>query len=232
MTFTFHLAAAGESADSRIPRTHGSLDDCFDTDGRPLLAKLVNALSVGQINIGSDDSPNCLVMGATVLEEFHKQTAKIEGVTSKPMPNVAPPLASLHGAEKKLYKGAVAFVRVRVNDRANGNVRLSVVWENPREVVGSAPEFAHDVAVYLVQIADAVAAEYRANGSTCNLVVEDHPKCVGLVAEARADKARRDLRRRRETCKHRVRGWCVASADGEPPDFKCGCYECGKCKEI
>lgn len=231
MMITFHVAAANGDGDSHIPKMKHSLDWCANLDDSYDRARLQQALNVELISCGSDDSDNCLVMGATILEEFHAQTSKIKGVDIKEVYKTMPKDAK--GSERKLYKKRYAFVRIRITDCADGNVKVSVTYQNPKGIPGESIVFAKDLALYLVQISMAVSHEYETNGSTCHLRVVDHPSQPGVVKAAIADNERRKLKAKRRSCKHKqCDKLCVMSPDGEPPEFSCRCHCNGKCLEV
>lgn len=231
MMLTFHFAAVGDSGESKVPKLKHDVDWAYDEMTKTYSrAKLMQSLGNDLVTIGSDDSTNCIVVGATILQEFHYNMEKIDGVNGKNY-NTNANVSELRGAERKLYKGRVAYVRVRVTDMADGNLKCRVSYANPKNVVGSSEQFAHDIAIYVLQICMAVANEYANNGSTVRLIIADHDDCPGLVKEAVEDNERRKLIAKRKCCSHFKGGYCVADHEGNPPEFDCPLFRNGSCME-
>lgn len=234
MKLVFKLATSGEHADGKIPKLKHEVDWAYDETRKQYdRAKLMQSLGNDQVLIGSDDTTNCIAVGATILQEFHVNMQRCEGCSGKNYDEKLDP-AKLKGSERNLHKNRVAYVVLRLTDTADGNLKCRVSYANPKGVPGTCLEFAHDIAVYLVQIADAVANEYAHNGSTVRLVVTDHEDCIGLCKEAREDHKRRKmlekvrwLNERRLMCRCRC-----ASSHCSPCHPKCRFYERGMCVEV
>lgn len=234
MTLTFKLATSGEKADGKVPKLKHEVNWAWDEKSKSYdRPKLMQSLGTDQVLIGSTDSTNCLVVGATILQEFHANMERCEGCVGKNFDETLDP-SKLKGSERNLHKGRVAYVRLRITDTADGDLKCRVSYANPKGVPGTCLEFAKDIAMYLIQIADAVANEYAHNGSTVKLIVVDHEDCKGLVAEAREDNKRRIaeqkvrwLNERRLMCKCRT-----ATDYCSPCHPKCRFYERGKCVDV
>lgn len=234
MTLTFKLATSGEHADGKVPKLKHEVDWAYDEARQQYdRAKLMQILGNDQVLIGSEDTTNCIAVGATILQEFHANMERCEGCRGSDFDDKLD-VSKLKGSERNLHKDRVAYVRLRVTDTADGNLKCRVSYANPKGVPGTCFKFAHDIAIYLVQIADAVANEYAHNGSTVRLVVKDHDDFIGLCREAREDNKRRKmlekvrwLNERRHMCK------CLcASGHCSPCHPKCRFYERGMCVDV
>lgn len=233
MRITYQQACSGtDTGITRFPNPRvRKVSDAFDERGFPDHAKLVSALSVDGITIGSKDRDAALCFGLDFALQFHRWMGEIrdeapDEVTIMPLNE-----RGNSPADRKMRKGRVAFARVHVTSRLEDKaVVFRAEYANPRNAVGDAENFAHDIAIMCVQIAQCLAKSWNKDAPNVRVVIEEHESCPGLIAEADADLKERILRTKWKMCGHYCNGMCVANSSGEPPEFSCECFHNGNCK--
>jgi len=168
------------------------------------------------IQMSSDDDRDTLSFAVELLDRMktamarHMETDKgtHEVARDDPQPKSA--------AQRRFDKGRMTFVRVDIRRNDGGGFRVKLAATNPKQIVGSAEEFARIYAQAFADniqaIADSLADEH------VPVVLQEGEGCAGVFAEARK---RNDLwaaKCRHPTCPNRCAGYC------SPQVRDCGLY--------
>lgn len=227
MRITYKQSSAGEDDGiTRFPNPKvKTASECFNAEGYPDRTKLLGALSGEGFTVGSDDPDAVLLFGTDLAIEARKWMENLYpdagGEPSK--------TRAIATAERRMRNNRVAYARVYVTARVSEKtIVVRVGYGNPKQTAGKSEEYSKLVAIMLLQVARQLADQWNRD-SKVRVVLEDHESCQGLVAEADADFAVRLLRNRWKECGHYKCGMCAAREDGTPPDFRCMCFDKGRC---
>lgn len=231
MRITYQQACAGMDAGiSRFPCPNAkSITECF-TDGMPDRVKLLSALAISGIQVGSNDRDAVLCFGLDFAIRFNEWMRDIMNASPESVSITAADSRGRSPVDRNMRKGRIAYARVHVSSRLSDNsIVVRVQYGNPKNVVGQAEEFSRDIAITCVQLADQLADIWNED-SRLRVVVEEHEDSKGLLTDARNDFEERMLRSKWRKCGHHRNGMCCASEDGTPPEFSCKCFVNGYCK--
>lgn len=246
MRITAKIATAGKAGLSRFPVANRTIDECLDEHGRLDIAKALDALNCDQITHSSTDD---LRVYAFTLEYLHQQRNVVERMSAtlgsdarcvnernQTSPHTECKTAADRSCEKKMMRDRIAYVRTDVYAK-DGYILVRIDVQNPKGIVGSVDEFAHDYAVLCARCALYIANSVKGKhgreavrvvaGDGCPNLIEEAMEMERLEDERRAneaDKAKRDA------CPHRIHSGGIDYCSPICPN--CKFYEKGKCKEI
>ena len=235
MRITAIIATAGEEALSVFPVANCSIEEMC-TNGAFDESKARKALSSPGITWSSNDCRPVIAFAAELMKQQHSVLANM---SVKHHENMTLSNAVLDNPKDKCQrnylKGRYAFVRVDINWLSQSNTtKVTLSYDNPKDVVGTCIDFAHDYAVMTARILLYLYRELNGKNSDYNIILAAGKNCEGLYHEAAWMDARDDEKKRiaeinkdRETCSRRINN-CYCS----PIRPECPCYRRGKCEKV
>ena len=223
MRIKLRTAGTGQNALTRFPSLPCKIKDLCADNGKIDFAKASAALSADSEYIQSSAKDD-LATVALAIEFLSQLRSVVRNLTEDDERDLrgAPETTADRQNEKRMDKGQFCIVRIDINRRhADNLVRISV--GNPREVKGSAPARAYDIAVMCARIFQYLKAEMDAHN--CRPIVLAGGEGAGRVFDDATAMGVYDSHMKRwDKCPRRRHDtYC------SPSDFACPCYRAGKC---
>ena len=214
MRIICRIATDAKDGIVRFPVITKNIEDCVDpktgcVDHAKAQSVLMEAdrSSPGTIQLCSSESANVLAFAMDYLlyaHEWMKQIVRECGSGASITPETERPMTR---ADKRMAAGKVAYARTHITERDGGReILVRVEYANPKNCVGMTEVDAHLTAVMNLQVAMNVAAEWNKAQSIVKVVIDDHERCPGLVAEAFVDYRERENRAKYKSCPNRKSG--------------------------